>query len=75
MQFNANASRCRNGVDIRLVNVGALGLRLTPVGGVQQLQCEKRAVKRQVNHGVEITQEVSALAPVGPLERCEIRLR
>ena len=46
-----------------------------PVGQVQQLQREKRAVERQVGRSVEITQEVSALVPVGPLERCGGRLR
>ena len=70
VQFNANVSRCRKGEDISLLNVGALGLRPTPVGEVQQLQCEKRVVGPQINRGVEIAQEVSALAPVGPLNRC-----
>ena len=37
------------------LNVGTLGLRPPPVGQVQQLQCEKRAVGRQVSHSVEIT--------------------
>ena len=64
VQFNAHVSHCRKGVDITLLNVGALGLRPTPVGEVQRLQCEKRTVGRQVNRGVEITQKESALAPV-----------
>ena len=45
------------------------------VGQVQQLQSEKRAVARQVGSSVEITQEVSALASVGPLKRCGVQLR
>ena len=58
VQFYVNISRCRKGEDI-LLDVGALGLRPPPVvGQVQQLQCEKRAVGRQVGSGVGITQEV-----------------
>ena len=51
VQFNANTSRCRK------------GFRQPPVGQVQQLQSEKRAVERQVGRSIEIT----ALARVGPL--------
>ena len=36
---------------------------MPPVGQVQQLQSEKRAVGRQVGSSVEVTQEVSALCP------------
>ena len=43
VQFDADVSRCREGVDIPLLNVRALGLRQPPVGQVQQLPCEKRA--------------------------------
>ena len=63
VQFSANVSRCRKGVDIPLLNV-----RATPVGEFQQLQCEKRTVGGQVKSGVEIAQKVSVLAPVGPLQ-------
>ena len=43
VQVNADVSRCREGVDISLLNVRALGLRPPPVGQVHQLPCEKRA--------------------------------
>ena len=75
MEFNATKSRCRKGVDIPLLNVGAFGFRPPPVGQVQQLQSEKRSMARHVGGSVEITQEVSALASVGPLKRCGVRLR
>ena len=45
VQHNANISRCRQGVDVALLNVGALGLRPPPAGQVQQLQSEERAVE------------------------------
>ena len=44
VQFDANVSRCRKGEDISLLNAGALVLRPTPVGEVQHLECDKRAV-------------------------------
>ena len=75
MQFSANVSRCREGEDIPLLNVWALGLRPTPLSQVEQLQSVKRAVGRQVSRGVEVTQEVSTFAPVGTLERCGVWLR
>ena len=75
MQFNTKRSHYRKGEDILLLNVGALGLRPPAVSQVQQLQCEMRAVWNQVWRCVKITQEVSALTPVGPLERCRSRLR
>ena len=73
MQFYANTSRWRKGIDISLHNVGALGFRPPPpVGQVQQLESEKLAVERQVGSSVEVTQEVSAFASVGPLKRCGV---
>ena len=67
VQFNANTSRCRQGIDITLINVGALSFRPPPVGQVQQLLREERTVVRQISSSGEVAQEVSALAPVEPL--------
>ena len=75
VQFNAEKSRCRQGIDITLIDVGALSFRPPPAGQVQQLLREERAVGRQMGSGREVTQEVSALASVGPLKRCGCRLR
>ena len=44
VQLNANTSLCRQGA---VLNVGALGFRPPPVGQVQQLQSEERAVGRR----------------------------
>ena len=38
VQFNVNTSRGHMGVDILLLNVGALEFRTPPVGQAQQLQ-------------------------------------
>ena len=48
VQFDASVNRCRKGVDITHLNVGALSFRPPPVGQVQQLLREERAVERQV---------------------------
>ena len=74
-QCSALLSRCRKEVDITLLNVGALSFRPPPVGQVQHLLREARTVGRQVGSSGEVAQEVSTLAPVGPLQRCWDRLR
>ena len=48
VQFNADVSPCRQGIDITLLNVGALGFPPPPVSQVQQLLTEERAAARQV---------------------------
>ena len=73
MPIKAAAARVKTSP---LLNVRALGFRPPPVGQIiQQLQCEQRAMERQVSRSVEITREVSALVSVRPLKHCGGRLR
>ena len=67
VQFDANVSRCCQGVYITIHNVGALSSRPPPVGQVQQLPREERTVGRQVGSGGEVAQEVATLAATEPL--------
>ena len=67
VQFNADFSRCRQGIDITLIDVGTLSFTPPPVGQVQQLLREERTAGRQIGSGGEVAQEVSTPAAVEPL--------
>ena len=60
VQFNADVSRCRQGINVTLIDVGALSFRPP----------SERTARRQIGSSSEVAQEVSALAPAGPLQQC-----
>ena len=77
MQFDVtDISRRRKGMDITHIDVGALSF-LTTTCGSNPAVAERRCAlwDGKISSSGEVAQEVSTLAPVGPLHRCGSRLR